>query len=114
MPSHRMNSGTQAIDGIERSACRVGSSRRRSERRIAGDRAERACRRRRRSRSRPRRAQTVTSDVALQFAGGGKFDQRRPDARGRRHQAAVGEARAARRFPRRSRGRPAARAERGR
>jgi hypothetical protein len=29
MPSHRMNSGTQAIDGIARSACTVGSSSRR-------------------------------------------------------------------------------------
>ena len=30
MPSHRMNSGTQAIDGIARSACTVGSSSRRA------------------------------------------------------------------------------------
>jgi hypothetical protein len=30
MPSHRMNSGTQAIDGIARSACTVGSSNRRA------------------------------------------------------------------------------------
>ena len=30
MPNHRMNSGTQAIDGIARSAWRVGSRRRRA------------------------------------------------------------------------------------
>ena len=40
MPNHSMNSGTQAIDGIARSACKVGSSRRRDKRRIAGDRAD--------------------------------------------------------------------------
>jgi hypothetical protein len=26
MPNHRMNSGTQAIEGIERKACNVGST----------------------------------------------------------------------------------------
>ena len=30
MPSHRMNSGTHAMEGIARSACMVGSSRRRA------------------------------------------------------------------------------------
>ena len=40
MPNHRMNSGTQAIEGIERSACRVGSTSRCDQRRIAGDGAE--------------------------------------------------------------------------
>ena len=40
MPSHRMNSGTQAIDGIARSAC-SGRIEQPRQRRIAGDRAER-------------------------------------------------------------------------
>jgi len=30
MPSQRMNSGTQAIEGMARNACRLGSTRRRS------------------------------------------------------------------------------------
>ena len=40
MPNHRMNSGTQAIDGMLRSAWKVGSSRRRAQRRIARERAQ--------------------------------------------------------------------------
>ena len=79
------------------------------ERRIAGDRAERACRPRRRSAKPAATRADRHGDVALQFAGRRKFDQRRPDARGRRHQPAVGEARAHRDFPERSPGPPAAR-----
>ena len=39
MPNQRMNSGTQAIEGMARSACRVGSKPV-GQRRIAGDRTE--------------------------------------------------------------------------
>jgi hypothetical protein len=40
MPSHRMNSGTQAIDGIARSACTSGIEQLARQAPIAGDGAE--------------------------------------------------------------------------
>ena len=60
MPSHRMNSGTQAIDGIERSACRRRIEQAARQRRIAGDRAGERAGRDAEAQSRPRRGETVT------------------------------------------------------
>ena len=65
MPSQRMNSGTQAIDGIARSACSGRIEQAARQRRIAGERRRAACRRRRRGRSRRRRAAASRCDVAL-------------------------------------------------
>ena len=108
MPSHRMNSGTQAIEGIARSACRVGSSRRARQRRIAGDRAE----------------QRAGGDAEHEAGGDARAASRRcgacsspvrassakvcEDHRRRRHQPAVGPARAHGDLPDQRERRPAA------
>ena len=86
-----MNSGTQAIDGMARSACRVGSIRRRTSARIAGDGADHRAGGHADAEAGgdpPQRRQRM----ALQFAGARQIDERREDDRGRRHQPAGGPA----------------------
>ena len=68
MPNHRMNSGTQAIDGIARSACSVGSSELARAGREAGERAERRARRRRPSRKPGRHPPQRRQHMAEQLA----------------------------------------------
>ena len=72
MPSHRMNSGTQAIEGMARSPCKVGSS---SPRRspITGDRAEQGVRTTTPSPKPAGNTRKRCRDVTRQFAAARQF-----------------------------------------
>ena len=93
MPNQRTNSGTQAIEGMARSACKVGSSKplrhRQNSRGESGASAKVPA-----TTPMPKPAATRRprhDDMALQLAGLPKLHEGLEDHRWRRHQAAVGE-----------------------
>ena len=109
MPSHRMNSGTQAMDGIARSACNVGSSSRRASDRIAGRCAETAPAIRRGVAATTPMRKAGADDGArpwsrgwLQLAAGGRAPKVCQMTAWRRHQATSGTAKPDRQFPQRA------------
>ena len=81
MPSQRMNSGTQAIDGIARKRLQARIEQTPHHGRIAGRRADQRWRRPPRCQSRPRPAPKRHQRIALQFAAAREIDEVRQRSR---------------------------------
>ena len=98
MPSQRMKIGTQAIDGMARSAWMDGSSSRRASLAGTGQHAEHGAGERADAEA-ERDPRHGRRDMGLQFAGGGSATAVCSEARRRRHQPARCDAGAHRDFP---------------